>query len=123
LLRGTWYSYLLRSSARAWKIQRQMLATNHWTKQGVHNGGVRERTEGAEGLCNCIGRAILSTNQTSRGLNHQTKSTHGATHGSSCICSRAWPCWTLMRGEALDPVKAWCSSVGECQGGWGGAPS
>jgi hypothetical protein len=51
---------------------------------------------------------------------------HGATHGSSCICSRGWPCQILMRGEALGPVKARSPSVGECQdrdsgvGGWVG---
>jgi len=40
---------------------------------GDPNGGIRERTEGAEGVCNPIGRTI-STNQipqSSQGLNHQ----------------------------------------------------
>ena len=41
--------------------------------------------------------------------------THGGTHGSSCICSRGWPCWTSMGGEALHPVKAQCPSVEEHQ--------
>jgi hypothetical protein len=39
-----------------------------------HNGGVREKTEGAEGICNTIGRPTISTNQTlqrSQGVNHQ----------------------------------------------------
>jgi hypothetical protein len=36
--------------------------------------------------------------QSSQGLNHQSKSTHGGTHGSSSICSRRWPCQTSMRG-------------------------
>jgi len=31
-----------------------MLAAKHWTEQGVPNGGVKERTEGAEGVCNLI---------------------------------------------------------------------
>jgi hypothetical protein len=44
------------------------------------------------------------------------KSTHGETHGSSCICSREWPSRSSMGGEALGPVKALCPSVGECQG-------
>jgi hypothetical protein len=35
---------------------RWMFAANHWTKHGVLNGGVRERTEGAEGVCNPIRR-------------------------------------------------------------------
>jgi hypothetical protein len=42
-----------------------MLADNHWTEHGVSNGGVRERIEGVEGVCNPIGRTI-STNQTPR---------------------------------------------------------
>ena len=39
----------------------------------------------------------------------------GWTHGSSCICSRGWPCWTSKGGEALGPEKAQCPSVGEYQ--------
>ena len=34
LLSGAWYSCLLRVSARAWQIQRWMLAVNHWTEPG-----------------------------------------------------------------------------------------
>jgi hypothetical protein len=49
------------------------------------------------------------------GLNHQPKKTHGGTCGSSCICSRGWPCWSSMGGEALGPVKVLCSSIGDCQ--------
>jgi hypothetical protein len=45
-----------------------------------------------------------------------TKETHGGTHGSSCICSREWPNWSAMGGEALSPVKVLCPSIGECQG-------
>jgi hypothetical protein len=44
----------------------------------VPNGGVREMTEGAEGVCNPIGTTIISTNQTlqtSQGLNYQPRST------------------------------------------------
>jgi hypothetical protein len=29
-----------------------MLAANSWTEQGIPGGEVRERTEGAEGVCN-----------------------------------------------------------------------
>jgi hypothetical protein len=54
--------------------------------------------------------------QSSQGLNHQPKSTHGGTHGSSCIFSRGWPSRSSMRGVAFGPVKALCPSVGECQG-------
>ena len=48
LLKGAWYGGLLRGLARAWQIQRQMLAANHWTEHEVPSEGVRERTEGAE---------------------------------------------------------------------------
>ena len=54
--------------------------------------------------------------QSSQGLNHQPKSTHGKTHDSSCICSRGWPSRSSMGGESLGPVKALCPSIGECQG-------
>jgi hypothetical protein len=47
---------------------------------------------------------------------HQPKSRYGETHGSNCICSRGWPCRTLIGGEALGPGKAQGSSEGECQG-------
>jgi hypothetical protein len=68
--------------------------------------------------------------QSSQGLNHQTKSTHRGTHASSCICSKGWPSWASMGGEALVPGKAQCPSVEKCQGqekvvSWwvgGGAP-
>jgi hypothetical protein len=118
LLTGACCSCLLRSSAKACKIQRQMLAANHWTEHRVPNGGVRERTEGAEGVCNPIGRTTISNNQKpqiSQGLNHQPKHTRGGTHGSSCICSRRWHCLASM---VLGSVKAQCPSVGECQSGW-----
>ena len=50
LLTGALYSCLLRGSFRAWQIQRQMLAANHAMDHGVPNGGVLERTGGAEGV-------------------------------------------------------------------------
>ena len=46
----------------------------------------------------------------------QSKKTHGGTHGSSCVCSRGWPSWSSIGGEALGPVTVLCPSVGECQG-------
>jgi hypothetical protein len=51
------------------------------------------------------------------GLDHQAKSTHGGTHGSSSICGRGWPCWTSVGGVALGPEGVQCPNVGECQGG------
>ena len=50
LLTWAWYSWFLRGSTRTWQIQRQILAANHWSEHRVPNGGVRERTEEAEGF-------------------------------------------------------------------------
>jgi hypothetical protein len=41
---------------------------------------------------------------------------YGGTVGSSRICSRGWPSWVSVGGEALGPVKALCPSVGKIQG-------
>jgi hypothetical protein len=117
MLTEGWYSCLLRGSAWAWHIQRWKLTVNHWTDLWVPNGGVREGTEGAECVCNSIGRTTVSTNQTSQGLNHKPRSTHGGTHGSSHPCSRGWPCQALMGKEAFGPVKARCPIVEKCEGG------
>jgi hypothetical protein len=91
LLTGACCGCLLRGSARALLIPMQMLAAHHPTEHRDPSGGVRGRTEGVEGVYNPIGRITISTNQTpqsSQGLNHQPKSTHGGTHGSSCVCNR-----------------------------------
>ena len=92
-----------------------MLSVNHWTEHRVLNGGTREKTQGAEGICSPIGGTTISNNQTlqsSQRLNHQRKTIHGATDGSSHICSRGWPSRSSMGG----PVKALCPSIGECHG-------
>jgi len=98
-------SCLLRGSARAWQIQRRMLAANHWTEKGIPTGRVRGRIEGAEGICHPI-RTTMPTNQSSQWLNHHPESTHGQTHGSSYIFSKEWPCWAPTGEEALGPATA-----------------
>jgi len=124
MLTGAWYNCLLRDSPRA----RQMLTANHWTENRVPVGGVRERIEGGRGACNPI-RTTIPTNQSSQGLNHYPKTTHGMIYDSSCICSRGRSYWASMREEALDSAKTGPPppSVGECHGGrleggcgWGG---
>jgi hypothetical protein len=82
-----------------------MLAANYCTDHQVLSGGVRERVKGAKGVFNPIGRTTISTKQSSPYLNHEPRRHMGA-HASSHLCSREWPCWTSMRGEALGPVKA-----------------
>jgi hypothetical protein len=86
-----------------------MLTGKHWTQRRLPNRGVRERTKGAEGFCNTIGKRAVSTKQIT-----QISGTHGGTHGSSHICSRGWTSWASMGGEALFPVNAPCPSVGKC---------
>jgi len=61
---GVRYVCLCRGSNRALLIQMRMLGANHWTEQGDSNGRVREKNEGAEGVCNTLGRRTISTNQT-----------------------------------------------------------
>jgi hypothetical protein len=51
------------------------------------NGGARENTQGAEGICNSIGGTIW-TNQYPGALD------------SSCICSRSWPSWPPVERES-----------------------
>jgi len=115
MLTGALYCCLLRSSARAWQVQRRMLKDSYWTENGIHTGGVRQWFGGAEGFCQPI-RRTTSTIQKSQGVNQHSKCTHGKIHDSSCICSRRWPCWALMGGEALGSAKAQWLSIGECQG-------
>jgi len=59
----------------------------------------------------------MATNQSSQGLNHYPKSTHGQTHGSTCIYNRGWPCWAPMGGKSLGPAKATTPSVGNVRVG------
>jgi hypothetical protein len=109
-------SIYLRGSASAWQTQRWMFSANYWTEHRIHNEGARESTQGAEGVCSPIGGTTIWTNQypqSFQGLNHQPKSIHGQTHGSSCICSRGWPCGISMGRETLGPVKIQCPSVGK----------
>ena len=86
-----------------------MLAVNHQNELWEPNVEVRGRTEGAEEVCNIIGKTTISTKQTpqsSQELKLQPKKTHGGTHGSSYICSRGWPYLTIMGEKILGPVDA-----------------
>jgi hypothetical protein len=49
---------------------------------------LRDRTEGAGGVCNPIGGTKIRANQSFQGLNHQPRSTHGETYGSSHMLVR-----------------------------------
>jgi hypothetical protein len=68
--------------------------------ESTDDGGVRERTEEAEGVCNPIERsAIATTRPSSQGLNHQQKSTHSTSYGFSCMCSRGWMALSGTNGK------------------------
>jgi hypothetical protein len=47
-----------------WQIEMWMHIAKQWSELRDPNRGVRSRTEGAEGVCNPIGRTTISTNQT-----------------------------------------------------------
>jgi hypothetical protein len=53
--------------------------------------------------------------QSSLELYYQSNKTYGGTCGSSYKCSRGWPSWSSMGGEALGPVTVLCPSIGEYQ--------
>jgi hypothetical protein len=61
--------------------------------------------KGDEGVCNPEGITTISTNQSSQGLNHQPRSTHGGIHGFSHICIRGWPCQASIEMD-FGPMKA-----------------
>jgi hypothetical protein len=50
-----------------------MLTANLWTEHGVPNRGVRERTEGVDGVCNPIGRKTISESPEYPGTKPLTK--------------------------------------------------
>jgi hypothetical protein len=85
------------------------------------NGGARESTQGAKGICKPIGGITLSTNQYPGALD------------PSCICIKIWPSWPSLEREAhwtcklymlqyrgMPGPKSGSRWVGEWEGGYGG---
>jgi hypothetical protein len=93
LLKGPWYSCLEWGYASAWQIQKWMLTVICWMEHRAPNGGARESTQGAEGVCSPIGRTTIWTNQYPGALD------------SSCICSRRWPSRPSLGREAPRSCK------------------
>jgi hypothetical protein len=58
LLKGPWYSCLLWAYASAWQTQKWTLTVSYWMEHRAPNGGARESTQGAKGVCNPIGGTI-----------------------------------------------------------------
>jgi hypothetical protein len=65
-----------------------MLTVSYWMDHRPPNGGARERTQGAKGICNPIGATALWTNQYPGALD------------SSCICIKRWPSRPSLEREA-----------------------
>jgi len=79
--------------------------------------GIRERTDITEGGLqpHRKNKNIQKLDaKSSQGLNHKLKCVPGAI--SSCIYSRGWLLGASTGRVALGPVKAWCPTLGECQG-------
>jgi hypothetical protein len=115
LLIEAWYDCLLRGSARAWQIERQMLAANHWTEHRVPGGEVREGTEGAESVCNPVEGITVSTGQTPlsfRGLDYQPKSTWR----DPWLQLLMWQRVALMNISGRSSPWVWGCSMPQCRG-------
>ena len=69
-------------------IQKWMLTVIYRMEHRAPNGGARESTQGAKGICNPIGGTTLWTNQYPGALD------------SSCICIKRWPSWPSLEREA-----------------------
>jgi hypothetical protein len=64
-LKGPWYRCLVWGYASAWQLQKWMLTVIYWLEHRGPNGGARESTQRAEGVCNPIGGTTIWTNQSS----------------------------------------------------------
>jgi hypothetical protein len=75
--------YKLPSSTQKW-----MLTVSYWMDHRAPNGGARESTQGAKGICNPIGGTTIWTNQ------------YPGARDSSCICIKRWPNRPSLEREA-----------------------
>jgi hypothetical protein len=69
-------------------IQKWMFTVIYWMEHRAPNGGARESTQRAEGICNPIGGTAIWTNQYPRA------------RVSNCICIRRWPSLPSLEREA-----------------------
>ena len=105
LLTGPRYSCLLWGYASAWLIQKWVFTVIYRVEHTAPNGGARESTQGAEGVCNPIGGTTIWTN----------RYPPPPSCVSSCICSTGWPSWSSV-GREIGLSKIICPSTGERQG-------
>jgi hypothetical protein len=93
LLKGNWCSCLLWDYANAWQIHKWMLTVIYWMEHRAPNGGARESTQGAEGICSPIGGTTIWTNK------------YPWARVFSCRCSRRWPSRPSLEREAPRSCK------------------
>ena len=87
----------------------QILTANHQIETGDPNGKDRGRTEGAEGVCNTIGRTTISTNQSPRSsqrINHHPKGTQGLPMAPAGYRAEDGLIWHSLGGKTLVPGEA-----------------
>jgi hypothetical protein len=116
LLTGAWYGWLLRGSARGWQIQRWMLAPNHWTECRVLDGGVGEGTVGAEGICNRMEGAAVSTSQIPQNSRGTGPPTTEFTRRDSWLWLHKWQRMALMNISGRRGPWAWGDLMPQCRG-------
>jgi hypothetical protein len=63
ILKGSWYSCLIWGYASAWQTQKWMLTVIYRMEHRAPNGGARESTQGAEGVCKPIDGTTIWINQ------------------------------------------------------------
>ena len=113
LLKGPWYSSLMRGDASAWQIQKWMLTIIYWMEHRAPNGGARESTQGAKGVCNPVGGTTIWTNQYP--LELMSLAAYVSEDG---LVGHQW------KERPIGLANFICLSTGECQvgevGEWGG---
>ena len=109
LLKGPWYSHLLWGYASAWQTQKWTLTVSYWMEHRASNGGARESTQGAKGVCNPTRGTTIWINQ----YPPELVSLVAYAAEDSLV---DWPSRPSMGGEAFGLGKIICLSTGECQG-------
>jgi hypothetical protein len=82
-----------------------MLTVSYWMDHMAPNGGARESTQGAKGICNPIGGTTLRTNQYSPEL-----VSLAAYVSEDGLVGHQW------KERPIRPANFICLSTGECQG-------
>jgi hypothetical protein len=83
--------WCVKRSSGSWSGQ--SIRSMSWWLFTPPNGGARESTQGAKGICNPIGGTTLWTNLYPGALD------------SSCICIKRWPSWPSLEREACLSCK------------------